>query len=450
MKKFPAVFKREYKKVVFRWTFLVTTLLMPLIASLFVLVPMFIFSIGGEPTRIAIADLNGKIAPRIKESLSPEKIAERTEQAAKDSIKNLSPSQKQQLDQYGQQMGSSFEFVDFDTKRKTQSQIEAELRGMVSAKKLDAFLVIPASLESENLGIKLFSRKAGDFVVNSALEDAVNEAVRKQRLSDANIDDELLKKVGRRVDYEVVGLGQTGELKGSDEGPFAAFIVAMLIYIVLAIYGQAIMSAIVEEKETRISEILFSSASPFELMLGKLVGVGMAGLTQLAIWIFSILAIVTLGAVSAFLADMEVALPEVSALKIIYFFLFFLLGYFIYATIYALIGSMVTSMQEGSQFAFPPVMLLLIGLYFCFAVVRDPNSTLAFWVSIAPFFAPVVMPVRILAETPPFWQIALAVVLNLATIIGLMWVASRVYRIGMLMYGKRATIPEVWKWIRQP
>jgi ABC-2 type transport system permease protein len=110
---------------------------------------------------------------------------------------------------------------------------------------------------------------------------------------------------------------------------------------------------------------------------------------------------------------------------------------------------MVTSVQEGGQFAFPPIMILLIGFYFSFAVIRDPNSTLSFWASIAPFFAPITMPVRILAETPPLWQILLAIFINAATIAGLVALTSRVYRVGMLMYGKRATIPEVWRWIRQ-
>jgi ABC-2 type transport system permease protein len=134
---------------------------------------------------------------------------------------------------------------------------------------------------------------------------------------------------------------------------------------------------------------------------------------------------------------------------IVYFLVFFLLGFFIYASIFALIGSMVTTVQEGGQFAFPPIMILLIGFYLSFAVIRDPNSSVSFWVSIAPFFAPITMPVRILAETPPFWQIALSFVVNAVAIAALIWLASRVYRVGMLMYGKRATIPEVWKWIRQ-
>ena len=134
---------------------------------------------------------------------------------------------------------------------------------------------------------------------------------------------------------------------------------------------------------------------------------------------------------------------------IVYFLIFFLLGFFIYASIFALIGSMVTTVQEGGQFAFPPIMILLIGFYFSFAVIRDPNSSLSFWVSIAPFFAPITMPVRILAETPPFWQIGLSFIINAAAIAALVWLASRVYRVGMLMYGKRATIPEVFRWIRQ-
>jgi ABC-2 type transport system permease protein len=128
---------------------------------------------------------------------------------------------------------------------------------------------------------------------------------------------------------------------------------------------------------------------------------------------------------------------------------FFLVGFFLYASIFALIGSMVTTVQEGGQFAFPPILIMLAAFYFCFAVIRDPNSSLSFWVSIAPFMAPITMPVRILAEMPPYWQIGLSFLTNIAAIAALVWLASRVYRVGMLMYGKRATIPEMLKWIGQ-
>jgi ABC-2 type transport system permease protein len=183
-------------------------------------------------------------------------------------------------------------------------------------------------------------------------------------------------------------------------------------------------------------------------MLGKLVGVGLAGLTQLGIWV------VSLGVLIAFLStqggsEIFSSLPTISPLMIIYFLLYFLIGFFIYASIYALVGAMVTNVQEGGQFALPATLLLVTGYLFTFGVIRDPNSTFSFWLSIAPFFAPVIMPVRILAETPPFWQILLSMTVNVIAIAGLIWLAGRVYRIGMLMYGKRATIPEVWKWIRQ-
>jgi ABC-2 type transport system permease protein len=208
------------------------------------------------------------------------------------------------------------------------------------------------------------------------------------------------------------------------------------------------MGAVVEEKDTRIAEILFSSARPFELMFGKLVGVGLAGLTQLGIWI------VSLGILIAFLStqggsEIFSSLPAISPLMIVFFLLYFLIGFFIYASIYALVGAMVTNVQEGGQFALPATLLLVTGYLFTFAVIRDPNSTLSFWLSIAPFLAPIIMPVRILAEMPPLWQVFLSMIINTVTIAGLVWLAGRVYRVGMLMYGKRATVPEVWKWIRQ-
>jgi len=400
MQKFLAVLKREYKKVVFSWTFLITTFLMPLIASAFILVPLVIFSIKGETTRIAIADLNGNVASRLKKNLTPERIAEKARKAARESMTDLTSSQDEKMRRSAEQFGGSFQFVDYDASGKSAELILAELLKRVANGTLEAFLIVPSDISGDTDFI-YYSRKSSDFVVNSSLQDALNEAVRSQRLAEANIDESTLERLSRGVKFAVKPLTEEGEVKQEDSGPWAAFVVAMLIYVVLAIYGQAIMSAIVEEKETRISEILFSSARPFQLMMGKLVGVGLAGLTQLGIWMITLGAFVGFGLVSAAASGLEVSLPQVTPLMLVYFLIFFLLGYFIYATIYALIGSMVTNMQEGGQFALPPILILLVGLYFCFAVVRDPNSTFAFWVSISPFFAPIVMPVRILAETPP-------------------------------------------------
>lgn len=447
MKKFLAVVKHEYKKIVLKWTFLLGTLMLPLLALVFSFVPALIFSIKGEPARIAVYDQSGKIGQRLKDNLSAEKIQEKASRAAKESLTDFNASQEEKMKRNAEQFGESFDFIDFKGEGKTMEEVRAELTGRIAAKQLDAFLIIPADYAGEQATFEFYSRNAGDFIVNTTLQDALNDAVRSQRLADANINEEMQQSLGRKVDLEVKKVDETGAETENSAGFWAGFVIALLIYLTLAIYGQLIMSAIVEEKETRVAEILFSSAKPFELMMGKLVGVGLAGLTQLAIWVITVA--VFLALLLPQLAIMGIQIPVISPLMIIYFFIFFLLGFFIYASIFALIGSMVTSVQEGGQFAFLPVMLMLGGFYFCFAIIRDPNSTVSFWASVAPFVAPLTMPVRIVMEPPPVWQILLAILLNSLTITALVWLAARVYRVGMLMYGKRATIPEVWKWIRQ-
>lgn len=454
MQKFLAVVKHEYKKIVLKWSFLIGTFLLPFLFACFAVVPMIIFSLKGEPTRVVVVDLSGKIESRLKANLSHERMEAKAKKAAEKSLKDMSPSQEEQMKRGTEQLVSGFEFVDYPrAKNVSGSDIEAvrrELTGMIIQGEIDAFLFVPVDLNSPDAVFEFRSARGSDFVVNDAFEEALNQAVRTQRLSDANISEQQLEAIGRNINFDDKGIGDDGEETSGEAVWIASFAIGLMIYITLTVYGQAIMAAVVEEKETRIAEILFSSATPFELMMGKLIGVGLAGLTQLAIWLTSAVAIITVVALQSDLSSVMGSIPTITPLMVLYFLLFFLLGFFIYASIFALIGSMVTTVQEGGQFSFPPMMLMLAAFYFTFAVVRDPNSSLSFWVSIAPFFAPITMPVRILSETPPFWQIGLSFLINASTIAGLVWLASRVYRVGMLMYGKRATIPEVWKWIRQP
>lgn len=454
MKKFFAVVKHEYKKVVLKWSFLIGTLLLPFLAACFAVVPAIIFSLKGEPTRIVVVDPSGKIEPRLKTNLSAEKMDARAKKAAEELLKDRSPLQEEQMRRGTEQFTAGFEFVPYTNATRTLSgsdfeTIRRELADMIVRGEIDAYLFVPLDISSPDAVFEFRSRRAGDFVVNDTFRDALNHAVRSQRLADANISETRVEELGRAVNFDSKGIDERGEERDGGGTFIASFIIGLMIYITLTIYGQAIMGAVVEEKETRIAEILFSSATPFQLMMGKLVGVGLAGLTQLGIWVASAAAIVSFIALQTDLASSVGSVPKITPLMVFYFLVFFLLGFFIYASIFALIGAMVTTVQEGGQFAFPPVMMMLIGFYFSFAVVRDPNSPLSFWVSIAPFFAPITMPVRILSETPPFWQIALSFAINAAAIAGLIWLTARVYRVGMLMYGKRATIPEVWKWIRQ-
>jgi len=448
MRKFWAVLKREYWKIVWTWAFIISTLIAPILLIGISTVPMLLFSIKGKPTRMALVDQSGKISARVRENLSPDKQYEKFKKASEEAFKKVDATQDEKLKNTAQQMGGNFVFEDIKPEGKTNEAIRQELTERIQADSLDSYLIVPEDFDAKDAKFSFFSRNSSDFVTNEVLKSAVEEAVRSERLVKANISEAKLKEINQPIDFGINKVSEKGEEKESGFGFAVGFAVAMIIYISLTLYGSIIMGAVIEEKETRIAEVLFSSAKPFELMMGKLLGVGLASLTQVAIWVGSagIIGGYVLAMMSA--GGSPIPIPNLSPTFIIFFLLFFFLGFFCYATIYAIIGAMVTTAQEGQQFVFPPILISLVGLYSVFPVIRDPNSTYSFWASITPFISPIVMPARIWIDMPPIWQILLAVLLNVGTIFVTTWVAAKVYRVGMLMYGKRATIPEVWRWIR--
>ncbi len=288
MRKFLAVVKHEYKKIVLKWTFLIGTLLFPVLGAGFAVVPAIIFSLKGEPIRLVVVDTSGTIAARFKENLSSGRLTARARQAATDALNEINASQEERMKTGTSQLRSGFVFVDFDPSGKAPAQIRDELNQQAANGMIDAYLLIPASLDVADAKFEFRSRKAGDFVANDTVKDALNDAVRSQRLANANIDESVLKNINQNVDFDAKSISETGEEKDGDSLFIASLVIGMMIYISLTIYGQVIMGAVVEEKETRIAEILFSSARPFVLMFGKLVGVGLAGLTQLTIWVCSL------------------------------------------------------------------------------------------------------------------------------------------------------------------
>jgi ABC-2 type transport system permease protein len=307
-------------------------------------------------------------------------------------------------------------------------------------------------LQNSAASPEFYSKNLSDLPTQAQIERAVNDAVRKLRLTAAGVSEEALDRLSKPVNLEVYPVNEKGEQGGRASG-FAGFaipfIVAFLIYITVLLYGQVILGAVVEEKETRIAEILFSSVKSWTLMLGKLIGVSLVALTQLGIWAFAFALVMAYGLAALGSRGLDQVPVHLPAIFFVYLFLFFALGYFIYATLYVLVGSMVTTTQEGGQLAMPIIFLLMAGLYLAFPVMRSPNSSFATWLSFVPFFSPIVMVVRVVTQTPPFWQIALSLLIGIVTVLLLLWVAARVYRVGMLMYGKKATIPEMLRWVRQ-
>lgn len=453
MSKFLAVVRREYAQRVRSRMFVLVTLGAPLMFALFTVVPVLIAGIrAGGPTRVAVFDETGKLFERVRDSVTTLRAGDNSNDdegaGAQEQVAGgaMNQNSKGRLEQAAKATAEGYEFERVETEGRTPEEVRARLDERMKSDELDAYLVFPRDV-LERGEVEYRARNLGDVFTRGQVRNAVTRAVRDARLDERGITPEVMRSVNQPVRLRTTkaGGGAAGE-EDKGQGFFLVFGAGFVIYLTILMYGQVILGAVIEEKETRIAEILFSSIRPFALMSGKLIGVSLVALTQFVIWG---VAFVGLGAYFA-AKGMAVSFPRVPAGVFAYVILFFLLGYFIYATIYALVGSMVTTAQEGGQLAMPIILLLVVGFYLAFPVIRSPNSPFAVWVSMIPFFSPITMLIRIVSQTPPLWQIALSLGIGFATVALLLWLAGRVYRTGMLMYGKRATIPEVLKWVRQP
>ena len=434
MTKFLAVIKREYLQRVRAKMFIVSTLLLPAVMSLFVIVPTLVLNIQGGPMRVAVIDETGKLYARLEEALVVDE-----QEPERGNRPRTGPDMAQRLFQLEQVASIGPDAAE------QRTRLEERLRN----KSLDGYLLLPGDFLQQGRA-EFFNNNPGDLLSQGTLHSALNRAVREQRLIEARVDDQTRQRLFQPVKMESVKVGDAGAERDSGSSFVLVFGVGFIMYLAILMYGQIILGAVIEEKETRIAEILFSSVRPFTLMMGKLVGVSLVALTQLAIWgaAFTAFALYGINLLESRGLD-KASVPNVPFVYYVYFALFFLMGYFIYATIYALVGSMVTTTQEGGQLAMPIILILVVSFYLFLPVSRSPDSSFSFWVSMIPFSAPVAMVVRIVTQTPPFWQIALSLLIGFGTVLLIMWVASRIYRIGMLMYGKRASIPEALRWARQ-
>ena len=444
MRKFLAVVKREFVQRVRAKMFIVSTILLPLVMALFGIVPAIVLNIdAGGPLRVAVVDQTGKMYAPLQAAFTNEE-SEEAEQEASPEPEAAGPTRRG----LPRMASRQFQLTEVKLDGRSFEEVRGELDLRLRAKELDGYLVLPPDFISIGHA-QFFNNNPGDMLSRGLLHGSVTRAVREQRLAQANVDPATTKELFKQVELESVKIGATGEERDSGGSFVLVFGVGFIMYLAILMYGQVILGAVIEEKETRIAEILFSSVKPFTLMMGKLVGVSLVALTQLCIWGIAFAAFAFYGVSMLMSRGVPASIPKIPLSHYIYFALFFLLGYFIYATIYALVGSMVTTAQEGGQLAMPIILILVVSFYLFLPVSRSPDSSFSFWVSMLPFSAPVAMLVRIVTQTPPFWQIALSLAIGFGTVLLIMWFAARVYRVGMLMYGKRASLPEAWRWIRQ-
>ncbi len=333
-------------------------------------------------------------------------------------------------------------------------EVIQSLEGRIAAGEIAGFLLLGD--ETLQAGKAVFrGAETPGTVRRLRLQRAVVQSVLRHRLggtlSEADGLDELLS--GGSIDY--LSLRESDLEDGEREaGMIAGFAGALMLYMVILLYGVQVMRAVLEEKTTRIVEIIISTVKPWQLMLGKILGVGAVGLTQLAIWVLSMALLLTFG-----LPYLVAARPELLEIKtlvellpvgggVVLFVAFFVMGYFLYSSLYAAVAAMCSSDDEAQQSQIPVTMLLVIPIMFLAPVMESPNGALATWLSLVPFFAPVLMFPRYIGGAP-LWQVGLSLVLVALTVLAVAWVAGRIYRVGILMQGKRPTLPELIRWVRQ-
>jgi len=346
-------------------------------------------------------------------------------------------------------------------------------------------LQILPSITYEPGAALLYSKKKSSFSVKSHIASSMERELKNKKLRAQGLDEKILKSIESDVSIRTIEWTDDGEAKESSTEIAMAvgYAGGFMIYIFIFMFGAQVMRGVIEEKSSRIVEIIVSSAKPFQLMMGKIVGIALVGLTQFLLWI--ILTFVIVGGVkTAFFPDLgtknaqEVVVQDMfeeqdmdqienmqpqnmdqfsgifNSIKSINFgviigsFIFFFLGgYLLYGSLFAAVGSAVDNEADTQQFMFPITIPLILGIFVMINAINTPDSPIAFWFSMIPFTSPIVMMVRIPFGVP-YWELALSMVLLVLTFLATTWMAGRIYRTGILMYGKKVNYKELWKWIR--
>ena len=343
----------------------------------------------------------------------------------------------------------AFSVVQIQEQPRDPKELRARLTARTRTHRLSGYLWIPRGILSGEKP-QFVVRNPGAFMTLETINEAVREAVISRLLKSRGVSVQNLSTLLHSADVRLIHLTSEGESEEKGQIYVVAIGMATILYGSLLMYGITTMRSVLEEKTTRIMEILISSIRPFELLAGKILGVAAVGLTQFLIWAISA------GLLTAYgLSMAKVASPSDSGFKVhlppallAFGVLYFIGGYFLFASMYAAIGSAVSSEQDAQQLQMP-VTLLLVTSFFLFSIIMsDPNSTLSIALSMIPFFSPILMVMRIALQTPPLWQVALSLIFLLLTTLGVTYASARIYRVGVLMYGKRPSFVELFRWLR--
>ncbi|MFM1933941.1 MAG: hypothetical protein RL360_821 [Bacteroidota bacterium] len=368
------------------------------------------------------------------------------------------------------------DLVDKEVEFKLVNKPVADLKANFAKEGYTTLVHLPKDILTNGRDLKIYSEKNLSLTLKSSIERVIEKKVRAVLMKEAGIASEVYEKTQVDVGSETVTVSESGDETSSSSGGamILAGVMGLLLYITLLLYGSQVMNGVIEEKSSRIIEVIISSIKPYQLMLGKILGVGMVGLTQFLLWI-----VLTFGlsqVASKFYqtspiqqkveqvkkADPKVAKeindasPMAEVTKVIEstniplvvggFLFYFLFGYLLYSSLFAAIGSAVESATEAQQFTFIVMLPIIAAFMMAQFTMQDPDSTMAFWASMIPFTSPINMMVR-LPYGVPAWELATSMTLLVLGFLACSWISARIYRIGILMYGKKVTVKEMAKWL---
>lgn len=434
------IIAREFNERVRKKSFILTTILVPFLMVLLMAVPtLLMLYAGGDTKEIAVIDKSGLILPALE---SNEEIV-------------FTPSQEE-LD---------------------EARLNTERFGV---------LFIGEDVIENHGNIRLYTNSSSSMMLEESIEHQIEKILEEEKLKSYNIENlpEIMEAVKTNITLQSFRNDkEEGESQSQSAGASFAigYILSFVLYMFLIIYGQMVMQAVVEEKSSRVLDVLVTSARPFQLMLGKILGVALMAVVQVAIWGVLIFGVGSVGssllipevldneqitqleAMQAGTLDTSTVDPEVLsdiqlfatftdfgylAMIFIYLLLFLVGGYLLYSALFAAVGASVDNMTDAGQLTTPIMLPIILALMMMFVVMKDPNSSLAFWFSIIPFTSPIVMMARIPAGIPS-WEPILSLVVLYLSIVLFVWVAAKIYRVGILMHGKKPSLKELYKWVKE-
>jgi ABC-2 type transport system permease protein len=436
MRKFLAVVTREFRERVRTRSFVISTVLIPLFFTLMIAGQIVLSTRGAGTWRIVVVDAaQGSLGARVEAALRDVKVGTGANAAQKYRVERIAAAP-------GRIDAVKDSLIPLTGKRE-------EIPG-----KLDGFLLVTEDALASG-EIPYYGGNVGSLSEMGNLQAALRPVMLTERLVREGVAAEAVQQASGQVEL-VTSKVTDGKLTGEsgESSFFLVYVMTLMMYFALLFYGIQVMSSVLEEKTSRIVEVLASSVTPFQLMLGKVVGVASVGLFQLGIWAMAGLYLTANVAPILSILHMSsdaakgVQLPTVTLPLLAVFLFFFVLGFFLFASLYAAVGAMCSSQQDANQTQHPVTIGIVLGLMTMFPLMNDPNSTLARTLSLIPFTAPFATPIRYSVAPLPLVELLLSILATIAGVLIMCWIASRIYRIGILAYGKRPGLAELWRWVR--